>query len=83
MNDENSKKSETNQQPRNQDAGMGDPPGIMLVERPVKPDRVEIKVPLGVAVMVASKEWGTKVVLLGFPCAGKGHAGDGDAGEGT
>ena len=55
----------------------------MLVERPVKPDRVEIKVPHGVAVMVAGKEWGTKIVLLGFPCAGKGHADDGDAGEDT
>lgn len=55
----------------------------MLVERPVKPDRVELKVPLGVAVMVASRDWGTKIVLLGFPGAEKGHAGHGDADEGT
>ena len=83
MNDENSKKSETDQQPRNQDVGTGDPPGVMLVERPVKPDRVEIKVPHGVAVMVSGKEWGTKIVLLGFPCAEKSHADGGDAGEDT
>jgi hypothetical protein len=83
MNDESSKKSATDQQPRNQGVGTGEPPGIMLVERPVKPDRVEIKVPLGVAVMVASREWGTKIVLLGFPCAEKGHADGGDAGEST
>jgi hypothetical protein len=83
MNDENSKKSETEQQPKNKEAGTGDPPGVMLVERPVKPDRVEIKVPLGVAVMVASQDWGTKIVLLGFPGAEKGHAGHGDADEGT
>jgi len=83
MNDENSKRIETDQQPRNQEVGTGDPPGVMLVERPVRPGRVEIKVPLGVAVMVASQDWGTKIVLLGFPGAEKGHAGHGDADEGT
>ena len=83
MNDENTKRSEIEQQPRIKEAGTGDPVGVVLVEQPVKPDRVEIKVPSGVAVMVASKSWGTKIVLLGFPGAEKGHAGHGDADEGT
>jgi hypothetical protein len=83
MNDENSKKCENDQQPRIKEAGTGDPPGVMLIERPVKPDRVEIKVPLGVAVIVASKDWGTKIVLLGFPGAQEGHASRGVDDEGT
>lgn len=79
MNDENIKRSETEQEPKNEEAAAG----ILLVEAPVKPDRVEIKVPLGVAVMMVSQEWGTKIVLLGFPGGEKGHAGHGDADEGT
>lgn len=79
MNDENIKKSEIEQGPESEETAAG----ILLVERPVKPDRVEIKVPLRVAVMMVSQEWGTKIVLLGFPGAEKGHAGPGDADEGT
>lgn len=79
MNDKGIKKSETEQEPMSEEAITG----ILLVEQPVRPDRVEIKVPRGVAVMQASQEWGTKIVLLGFPSAEKDHAGHGDANEGT
>ena len=64
MNDENIKASGGETQPKPNKFG-GDEQVEVLVGRPRRA-RVEIKVPLGIGVMVAGNEMGTKIVLLGF-----------------
>jgi hypothetical protein len=81
MNDEKNHPNADDLQPKPDSVGAVEVAEVEVLGRPRRRDRVEIKVPPGIAVMMANGREGTKIVLLGFVSDERqGRRGDADEG---
>jgi hypothetical protein len=83
MNDENTEKNKDGEQPGVDGAHHEDASGEQRSDRPLKPGRLELRGPPGMAVLVSGDRWSTKIVVIGFPSDEGRQGRHGDADECT